>query len=313
MKILPRLARYTAGGVGTPKAPHTWLSPGPALVPSGHCLRPSPAPHATRAGGGEGDTAHAALRPITHLRQPRWAPGPEPGTPRLPHGEPPPRRQQHNQRHHAEETREPTHRLPPRPLYPALPRLPTRSGESVSAGPLLLQGRERGDCGAGLAAGARGAGARDTTGGQRRGCSRASRGWPLGASFALTPPQPSVPTAVAQEDSFSGEVLPANPRSQAPRCNFCGPHRADETRRGPTREPLGLGKGLFMTPGRFAQGGRPGSNSPQAVPAPLLEVETRETPATFCTQFPRDVLSEHFKNQDGVDSDVRIKSRNDSR
>lgn len=237
MKILPRLARYTAGGVGTPKAPRTWLSPGPALVPSGHCLRPSPAPHATRAGGGEGDTAHAALRPITHLRQPRWAPGPEPGTPRLPHAEPPPRHQQHNQRHHAEETRSTrsrrivslrgrsTRRFPasrPAPESLLAPGLSSSSGGSAGA---EAQAWRRG---------ARGAGARDTTGGQRRGCSRASRGWPLGASFALTPSHPQSPP-LSPKRTRSGEVAAGQPARSSPALRLLrATLRADETRRSPT-------------------------------------------------------------------------------
>lgn len=240
MKILPRLARYTAGGVGTRKAPRTWLSPGPALVPSGHCLHPSPAPHATRTGGGEGDTAHAARRPITHLRQPRCASGPEPGTPRLPHGSPRPA---------ASSTASST--TPRRPALPGSRRTVSLRGRSTRRFPASRPAPE-----SLLAPGFssfRGGSARAAAQAWRRGRAERGRatllgvsaggvpglpeGWPLGASFALTPSQPSVPTAVAQENSCSGEVAAGQPALSSPALRLPRATRADETRRSPTREP----------------------------------------------------------------------------
>ena len=183
-------------------------------------------PHSPRGQSGRARrrTKHGAPRPTAHLRQPGVAPRPEPGTPRLLHGEPPPLLQQRRQQQHTKEeprsAGEPRHPVPPKPLHQRLrasrpapacllgPGFSSSRGGKLGGGGSGLAARGGGRGRAALSCLSRGRGARTALGVSARDVPRSPwRAGPSALPLICPPPCPLCPplSSQPQANSCNGE------------------------------------------------------------------------------------------------------------
>lgn len=200
-------------GVGTPKAPRTWLSPGPALVPVATVCVPVPLPTLLEREAERGTQRTQPCAPpltsasLAGLRGRSQGPrGFLTGSPRpaasstASSSSTPRRRALPGSRRIVSLRGRTTRRFPASRLAPASLLAPGLSSSRGGCAGAAAQAWRRGRAGRGRPSrrgDAQGGGARYYWGSAPGVFPGLPEGWPLGASFALTPSQPSVPTAVA--------------------------------------------------------------------------------------------------------------------